>query len=227
MAACEAAAGGPEPRRLQRAAQGDESNLMHPCLYITQNISNSAIIFTLLQPGATHEFCRNFGRVSREFCAHSPPVLAEFPPSSGAPRPRVPTSDYHALQRVPPALEPNCQPCETVCAQRQLMETGSAPCVSLSLHAAHTRSFPNVTRTTMHSHSRCAPITSLRQAPPYSVAASHTRARSTASSHSRTCRLAPTARVRHYSQVASEPGRRTTTCSHSRSCRLPRYLLYG
>ena len=33
-----------------------------------------------------------------------------------------------------------CQPCETaVCAQKQLMETGSAPCVSLSLHATHTQ----------------------------------------------------------------------------------------
>ena len=61
------------------------------------------------------------------------------------------------LQRVPPALQPNCQACGTVCAHRQLMETGSAPCVSLSLHAAHTRSFPDGARTTMHSHSRAAP----------------------------------------------------------------------
>ena len=73
----------------------------------------------------------------------------------------------------------------------------------------------------MHSHSRAVPTASLRSVPPYSAAASHTRARSTASSHSRACRLAPTVRVRRCSQVASEPGRRTTTCSHSRSCRLP------
>ena len=37
--------------------------------------------------------------------------------------------------------------------------------VSLSLHAAHTRGFPNGARTTMHSHSRGAPTVSLRHAP--------------------------------------------------------------
>ena len=44
-------------------------------------------------------------------------------------------------------------------------ETGSAPCVSLSLHAVQTRGFPNGARTTMHSHSRGAPTVSLRHAP--------------------------------------------------------------
>ncbi|PNW87966.1 hypothetical protein CHLRE_01g008976v5 [Chlamydomonas reinhardtii] len=62
----------------------------------------------------------------------------------------------------------------------------------------------------MHSHSRAAPTTSLCRAPPYSLAASHTRVRSTARSHSHACRQPPTTRVCHYSQVYDDGGSMTT-----------------
>ena len=140
------------------------------------------------------------------------PVLGEFrmrfTRAAPAPRPRLPPSACHALQRVPSVLGPNCQASETVCAQRQLMETGSwKPRLSAFTRSSHMQ----LPKRRAHdyalpvSHSRGAPTASLLRAPPCSAAASHTRARSTASSHSRACRLAPTARVRHYIQVASEP----------------------
>ena len=96
-----------------------------------------------------------FSKFSLSFPQFSPSFPQATPAACA-----LPARAHHRLSctaRVPPALQPNCQPCETVCAQRQLMETGSAPCVSLSLHAAHTRSFPDGARTTMHSHSRAAP----------------------------------------------------------------------
>ena len=58
-------AGGPERRRLSRAAQGDESNVMHPCLYISQSISNSVVIFYAVAVwcdwGVLPEFRPSFG----------------------------------------------------------------------------------------------------------------------------------------------------------------------
>ncbi|EFJ42665.1 hypothetical protein VOLCADRAFT_97267 [Volvox carteri f. nagariensis] len=77
---------------------------------------------------------------------------------------RVPTSDYHALQRVPPALQPNSQACGTVCAHSQLMETG--------------RSFPDacalncqlpLARLPTITNCPCAPLQSgsFRAGPPY------------------------------------------------------------
>ncbi|EFJ42657.1 hypothetical protein VOLCADRAFT_107157 [Volvox carteri f. nagariensis] len=72
--------------------------------------------------------------------------------------------DYHALQRVPPALQPNSQACGTVCTHSQLMETG--------------RSFPDacalncqlpLARLPTITNCPCAPLQSgtFRAGPPY------------------------------------------------------------
>ena len=65
-----------------------------------------------------------------------------------------------------------CQPCESVCAQRQLMETGSTPCVSLSLHAAHAQ-LPK-----RRAHDFALPLArrANHEPPPYSAAAFHPHA---------------------------------------------------
>ena len=75
----------------------------------------------------TVQFRMSFRRVSCE------------PPMRPAPCQRVPHSACRALQRIPPALEPNCQPCETVRAQRQLMEQGSPMRLSEFTRSSHTR----------------------------------------------------------------------------------------
>ena len=84
------------------------------------------------------------------------------------------SKSHHLTRSFPSAPEPKRGSHVNRARSEAMLETGSAPCVSLSLHAAHTRGFPNGARTTMHSTHAARQPSASAMPPPCSVAASHT-----------------------------------------------------